>query len=81
MSDLISRADAIRIASGYCHSANIAKELAKLPSAQPEIIRCNECKFSDEFEGDLWLCRRCKESFRVSAIDTCNISERRKDNE
>ena len=45
MSDLISRADAIRIASGYCHPANIAKELAKLPSAQPEIIRCKECKY------------------------------------
>lgn len=49
MSDLISRADAIRIASGYCHSANIAKELAKLPSAQPEIIRCKECVHADEY--------------------------------
>lgn len=47
MNDLISRADAIRIASGYCHSANIAKELAKLPSAQPEIIRCKECEYWD----------------------------------
>ena len=36
MSDLISRQAAIRVASGYCHPANIAKELAKLPSAQPE---------------------------------------------
>lgn len=36
MSDLISRQAAIDIASGYCHPANIAKELAKLPSAQPE---------------------------------------------
>lgn len=33
--DAISRADAIRVASGYCHPANVAKELAKLPSAQP----------------------------------------------
>ena len=47
MNDLISRADAIRIASGYCHSANIAKELAKLPSAQPEIIRCKDCEYWD----------------------------------
>lgn len=36
MADLIDRQEAIRIASGYCHPANIAKELAKLPSAQPE---------------------------------------------
>ena len=34
--DAISRADAIRVASGYCHPANVAKELAKLPSVQQE---------------------------------------------
>lgn len=34
MADLIDRQEAIRIASGYCHPANIAMELAKLPSAQ-----------------------------------------------
>lgn len=36
MSNLIERQAAIDIASGYCHPANIAKELATLPSAQPE---------------------------------------------
>lgn len=46
MDDLISRQDAIRIASGYCHPANIAKELEKLPSAQPEPHYCRECKWS-----------------------------------
>ena len=35
--DLISRQAAIYIASGYCHPANIAQELAKLPSAEPEL--------------------------------------------
>jgi hypothetical protein len=34
--DCISRQAAIRIASGYCHPANIAAELAKLPPAQPD---------------------------------------------
>ena len=34
--DCISRQAAIHIASGYCHPANIAAELSKLPSAQPE---------------------------------------------
>lgn len=28
----IDRAEAIKVASGYCHPANVAKELAKLPS-------------------------------------------------
>ncbi len=34
--DAISRADAIRVASGYCHPSNVAKELAKLPSVTPQ---------------------------------------------
>lgn len=41
MDDLIYRQEAIRIASGYCHPANVVKELEKLPSAQPEPIRIN----------------------------------------
>jgi len=36
MNDLIDRAEAIRIASGYCHPANIAEELRKLPAAVPD---------------------------------------------
>ena len=35
LEDAISRQDAIRIASGYCHPANVAKELAKLPPVKP----------------------------------------------
>ena len=34
--DAISRADAVQVASGYCHPANIAKELAKLPPVTPK---------------------------------------------
>ena len=33
--DAISRAEAIRIASGYCHPSNVAKELANLPPVKP----------------------------------------------
>ena len=36
MDDLISRAEAIRVASGYCHWTNIPDELAKLPSVNPK---------------------------------------------
>ena len=34
--DAISRADAVKVASGYCNPANIAEELAKLPPVQPK---------------------------------------------
>lgn len=42
MDDLIRRSDAIRIASGYCHPANVAKELAKLPTVQSEPLTDKE---------------------------------------
>ena len=34
--DAIDRAEAIKVASGYCHPANVAKELAKLPPVNPQ---------------------------------------------
>ena len=34
--DAIDRAEAIKVASGYCHPANVAKELAKLPPVTPQ---------------------------------------------
>ena len=37
MSDLIDRQAAIYIASGYCHPANVAEELAKLPSVDIDL--------------------------------------------
>lgn len=52
--DAISRAEAIRIASGYCHLANVAKELAKLPSVNPAPcenvpdINVGKCKAESE---------------------------------
>ena len=36
--DCISRAEAVRVASGYCHPSNIAKELKKLPSVLPKTV-------------------------------------------
>ena len=46
--DCISRADAIRVASGYCHPSNVAKELAKLPSVTPQEPRWIPC--SEKYE-------------------------------
>lgn len=37
--DAISRAQAIYVASGYCHPANVARELEKLPSVKPAEIK------------------------------------------
>ena len=54
--DAIDRQAAIRIASGYCHPANVAKELAKLPSVQPDVPDTNV--------GDLIS--------RQAAIDICH---------
>jgi len=34
--DAIDRAKAIKVASGYCHPANVAKELAKMPPVTPQ---------------------------------------------
>ena len=53
MSDLISRQEAIQIASGHCHHANIAKELAELTSAEPESHH-----WKTDY-GYMWLCPEC----------------------
>ena len=78
--DAVSRQAAIYIASGYCHPANIAKELEKLPSVQPEIIQCKECKHSEHWYRDK---RRCF-LWHETGIDVyedgfCNYAERRTD--
>ena len=72
--DLIDRQAAIYIASGYCHSANIAKELKKLPSIQPDIIVCAYCKH--------WVChdRRCGYwNHGAEPLEWCCHAERRID--
>ena len=53
MDDYITRQAAIKIARGYCHPANIAKELAKMPSADVvEVVRCKDCKRHNLGIGD-----------------------------
>ena len=53
----IDRAEAIKIASGYCHPTNVAKELAKLPPVNPQpsgnaIDRKLVCAFIDGLISD-----------------------------
>ncbi len=52
--EYILKSDAIRVASGYCHPSNVAKEIEKLPAVRPnvgywkkispaDIYECSEC--------------------------------------
>ena len=52
MSDLISRQDAIRLAEqGQIQGFEWQfKKLCTLPSAEPEIIRCKDCRWWDKSE-------------------------------
>lgn len=52
---LISRHEAIRVASGYCHPANIANELAKLPFIQLKTgHKINQHQYPAK-----WICSEC----------------------
>ena len=59
--DAISRAEAIRVASGYCHPANIAKELGELPPVLPEQNMGEWIPVSErlpEDERDVLICNK-----------------------
>lgn len=73
-SDLISRTQAIYVASGYCHPANIATELAKLPTVFPDIIHCEDCKHYIRHD------KRCGYwNHGVKPTMWCSQAERRED--
>jgi hypothetical protein len=54
--DTISRADAVKVASGYCHPANIAKELAKLPPVTSK-TKTGHWIYDKRIEN--WKCSEC----------------------
>ena len=82
--DLVSRQDAVDVAKQHWYKPDIAKASEELPSAQPEIIHCCECKWLqcnmrpdgylpkgvDEFECRHW-CGYC------DPMDYCSYAERR----
>ena len=87
MNDLISRQAAIEVidavfpvdpmkseyAQGIACGAALAKTyVEQLPSAQPEIARCKECRYVyyDEEFGNYW-CDRMSGSFKVEADGYC----------
>ena len=64
----IDRAEAIKIASGYCHPANVAKELAKLPSVtpQPKIGHWINIGSEGEIDGQIVQSFSCSECGAIS---------------
>ena len=61
MSDLISKqaaidvADAVWSVTGDKNVAKVWDQIKDLPSAQPEIIRCKDCKHR-HLDGMIWDC-------------------------
>lgn len=51
--DCVSRQQAIKAFddAGFCTHGYIVDTLKDLPSAQPEIIRCNDCKWCEDTDG------------------------------
>jgi len=59
--DAISRTDAVRVASGYCHPSNIAKELAKLPPVTPIRLKGHWIEIAQYSDGKHKIeCSECK---------------------
>ena len=81
MNDLISRQEAIDVAKQHWYKPDIAKALEELPSAQPEIIRCKDCKHWTTNIGDSELrdnyCNEAMHGFyyRCSGDDFCSYAE------
>lgn len=86
MDELIRRQDAIDVAKQHWYKPDIAKALEELPSAQPEIIRCKDCKY---FEYDHVenvdgiplivaheICTRWSDGVKTSENGYCFLGER-----
>jgi Zn ribbon nucleic-acid-binding protein len=88
--DLISRQAAIDVAvqsimdwdGMFIQEANcrIRDAINELPSAQPEIIRCKDCKYSEHLYRDKSRCFLWAED-GIDVFDDgfCNYAERRQD--
>ena len=86
MDDMISRQAAIdaldeieaEVAEGFGFEyEKWRKYFCDLPPAQPEIIRCRECKFAS---GDSRICMKFDHS-PIGELDFCAWAERRTDEE
>ena len=85
MSDLIDRQAAIDdIKAIYEYHDTVTEDriidhLKRLPSAQPEIIRCKDCKHRTSYWGNCKLLEeKYHQTVRVSCDEFCSFAERRK---
>ena len=64
--DAISRQAAVNIASGFCHPANVADELAKLPSVNPQE--------SSDISNDGTLTVNVEDGRKISRVLVCGAN-------
>ena len=82
MSDLIDRQEAIdAVKEAYENDEmfdGYEYRLQELPSAQPEIVRCKDCKYAEYIDDvkTLW-CTECGQGRTVAPNDFCSYAERR----
>lgn len=82
--DTISRADAVKVASGYCHPANVAKELAKLPPVTPIRPKGHWIEEFNDLEGEVrFTCSSCGkyQIFETDFCYNCGSDNRARDKE
>lgn len=76
MSDLISRQAAINAVTESGDYFDMIERLNELPSAEPEIIRCKDCKWLGEIGCAINI---ADDSDRPKETDFCSYAERRTD--
>ena len=94
MDDQISRQAAIKIIKNYCENGcDIAEDnwcpscqreqfiklLEALPSAQPEIIRCKDCKHHHRDNSGAYYCGIKDYGYGWGLNDFCSDAERREE--
>lgn len=82
MSDLISRQAAYETLSEYYHHRTetqhkgLREALDRVPSAEPKIIHCGDCKYAEHESGGTW-CLYFETI--IHDDDFCSRAERRQD--
>lgn len=89
MNDLISRQAVLDMANGWTYNFcdpedewAAMKEIRELPSAEPEIIRCKDCKhykIDHPRANGYHCCYRMHNIFPMKPDDFCSHAERRED--
>ena len=64
----------------YVHYEDMVHAIKHLPSAQPEIIRCRDCKHRTSYWGNCKLLEeKYHQTVRVGCDEFCSMAERRTD--